>query len=179
MDAWTRKDRLELPKAQRPWWKKKRFLIPGIPLAGFVALIAFTLIIVAIAGPAPEQPSASAPAPTTAAPETQAPVIEESPAPSKESITAEVVAAVEARELAHVADVVTAHRDGGAVVIETTVVDPRGADESQEARWAVAVCEAVVEAGLSSGMIYVQEADGTTFATNSPAASDDGSCAEY
>ena len=72
-----------------------------------------------------------------------------------------------------------AHQDSGSAIIETTVVDPRVEDESQEARWAVGVCEAADEAVLASDTIRVQKADGTTFATNSPAASDDGSCVEY
>lgn len=71
-----------------------------------------------------------------------------------EDVTAQVQAAA--------GDVVTlAEADGDRVTVQTSIVDPRGDDGSQEAQAALEVCENALELGYAH--VSVMEADGTTF----------------
>jgi len=69
-------------------------------------------------------------------------------------------------------DVVTAAtQDGDLLLVDTTIVDPRGDAGSPEGQQAVAVCQAAVDLLTASGTaapgVQVHEADGTTFAVYS------------
>ena len=54
----------------------------------------------------------------------------------------------------------------GRFEVETTIVDPRGEEGSDEAKAAIAICSAVVELGAT--YVRVLEQDGTTFAIYAP-----------
>lgn len=58
--------------------------------------------------------------------------------------------------------ITNARVDGNAVIVRTTVVDPRGDKGSPAAQDAIAICEATVNA-LAPKSIRVEESDGTTF----------------
>lgn len=60
-------------------------------------------------------------------------------------------------------------RDGDVIEVSTTITDPRGASGSDEAKMAVAICQAAVDE-LAAVSVTVNEADGTAFALYRPAA---------
>ena len=55
----------------------------------------------------------------------------------------------------------------GRYEVETTIVDPRGEEGSDEAKAAIAICSAVVDLGAT--YVRVLEQDGTTFVIYAPA----------
>ncbi|QIK83122.1 hypothetical protein [Sanguibacter sp. HDW7] len=55
----------------------------------------------------------------------------------------------------------------GRFEVETTIVDPRGGEGSDEAKAALAICAAVVDLGAT--YVRVLEKDGTTFVIYAPA----------
>jgi hypothetical protein len=65
----------------------------------------------------------------------------------------------------------------GRIRVETSVVDPRGADGSEEARSAIAVCESVV-ALFGPNYVSVLEDDGTNFVLFGHPSVPSGACTE-
>ncbi|UKA77333.1 hypothetical protein [Arthrobacter sp. FW306-07-I] len=65
----------------------------------------------------------------------------------------------------------------GKIRIETSLVDPRGADGSEEAKSAITICESVVSL-FGPSYISVLENDGTTFVLFGHPTVPSGACAE-
>ena len=136
------------PVASRPFWKR-----------WWVIAIAVVVLIAAANAFNRERES---PAAAESSPSEVVEVESSTPvAPSGEDITAEIVAALQPVDAAMVT---SAARDGNAIDVQTTIVDPRGDDGSPEAVQAVAICDQVLAAFPETSSISVLEADGTTFA---------------
>lgn len=65
----------------------------------------------------------------------------------------------------------------GRITIDTSVVDPRGADGSDEAKMAIAICESAVSL-FGPSYVAVKEHDGTHFVLFGHPSVPKGSCAE-
>lgn len=141
--------------------------------------------------PAPEESSAPAesPAPVkTSAPAEKPPAQSEptvEPVPADGDVTAQFLATQWGKQFEGVVMDVDQEfsEDGTAMRLEadTNLVDPRGSDGSAPALQAVEICEALKSAFRDDWgklfAVYVNEADGTVFATNK--APGESGCAEY
>ena len=129
--------------------------------------------------PAPVKTSAPAEKPTAAAEPTAEPV------PADGDVTAQFLATQWGQQFQGVVmDFDQEFTDDGAMMrleADTNLVDPRGPDGSAPALQAVEVCEALKSAFRDDWgklfAVYVNEADGTVFATNK--APGGSGCAEY
>ena len=198
MDDSTSKIERKAAKARRPWWKKKRFLIPGIPAAGFVVMFLFALVSVIIEGPRAEQSASPSHAPATAAPETAEPEAQESPAQEPaaatpetpdsgdsppaddyEDVTVQVRAAMAEARVGEGHDVYKAVRDEEMVGVKT---DMYSLEESgyEELGWSIEACEAVARSSVADGLfVAIFDLDGEVHSYSADMYATNRSCSLY
>ncbi|WP_164201880.1 hypothetical protein [[Micrococcus luteus] ATCC 49442] len=149
----------------------------ALPAAAVIAALLLTGCASSSAGTAPDGPTApSAPTGTTAPSQTAA---------APESLPASAI------DPDRTADFTTANANAtwvkqirsatesepGRMTIGTSLVDPRGADGSEPARTAIAICEAAV-AIFGPSYVAVMEDDGTHFVLFGHPSMPKGECAE-
>lgn len=146
------------------------FPLPALVAAGVALLLSGC-------SPAADQktPSVSAPAPTIVS-QAAAPPDSIPSATYKADRTADFKTAKKnAPWLGEIKSVI--ETEPGRISIETSIVDPRGADGSDEAKSAIAICESVV-ALFGSSYISVLEDDGTNFVLFGHSSVPSGACTE-
>lgn len=82
-----------------------------------------------------------------------------------------------AKDVSELVDTAT-ETEPGRISVETSIVDPRGGEGSEEALQAVRLCNLVVQ-NFDVTHVNILEADGTTFAVYGSKIVNDGDCGEY
>jgi hypothetical protein len=134
------------------------------------------LLLAGCSSSAPQTaPTAATPAPTTASPSAAAP--ESIPSSSGEADkTADFMTA--SANAALVGQIKSAtETEPGRISIGTSVVDPRGADGSEAAKTAIAICESAV-ALFGPSYVAIKEDDGTHFVLFGHSSVPKGTCTE-
>ena len=179
MDAWTRKDRLELPKARRQWWKKKRFAVPGWSLVAITGL--------AVAGNLmPDVPNETS-LPMAERPTSTQTASPEPPLPDENTnwvqiggtrdVTREVTEIVSNLDIDQLGSITSAEVAGSSLTIHTTIKNQGAEVQAPESTWVVEVCNAMLWGGFEGAAAQVKDAAGSTIAGNTRGISDGRICA--